>query len=346
MKADMEHAAENDRAFVDALRRRLYGMVVVLGGGLFLLLIVALGWFTLDQDRQAQAMSRHIAGSAMLARVEFMNRALTQYAVWDDPIEHVLIRGDKKWMDDTIGTYVFDELHVEQSFVVDAAGHLHYAMRNRLTDPAQMHIDPNLQRLAIDAARKASSVPLGQILLVDGRPSIVGIQKLAPSTGKFASYGDTGAAMVFVDYLDDPLILREIELTYALDGLRFSPTAGGVATGSIPLHNSAGGTIGWLSWDQYLPGQKTMKGLAPIIALLALSVAYVAAAIGGTVRSMVEEMLKDRRAADHALVRAKVALEAAQAAQGDAERMRRQLHEVENAHAELDALRRDPRRAA
>lgn len=208
--------------FATALRRRLLGLVIVLGGGLFLLLVAALGWFTLDQDRQAAAMSRHLAGSAIKARIESMDRVLTQYAVWDDPIEHVLLHPDHQWMDDTIGPYVFDELHVEQSYVVTADGRLLYAMRGRRSGPAEQRIDPGLRQLAAAAAGALASKPLGQLALVDGRPAIVGVQKLVPSTPRYAAYGDTRAAMVFVDMLDDEPVMRSIEATYALDRLRIS----------------------------------------------------------------------------------------------------------------------------
>jgi len=324
-------------AFGRKLRFRIIGLMLVLGGGLFLLLVAALGWFAVDQDRRAAAMSRHIAQSAVRAKIGFMNKALTQYAVWDDPIERVLLHFEPEWADNTIGPYVFDELHVEQSYVVGADGTLRYAMRGRKAGPAERRIDAGLALLAAAAARQPVSVPLGQVMLVDGQPAVVGIQKIAASTDKYAAV-DTKAAMVFVDMLDTPM-LDEIGRTYALAGLRLGSEPQDGATGAIALKGPTGRVLGWLAWDQDRPGRATLKVLAPVVGLLAIALALAAASLGRTVSAMVRQMLRDRRAAEDALVRARVALEAAQAAQGDAERLRLQMRELESAQADIAGLR-------
>lgn len=324
-------------AFARKLRGRIFGLMLVLGGGLFLLLVAALGWFAFDQDNRAAAMSRYVARSAVNAKIEFMNKALTQYAVWDDPIEHVLLHLDHRWADDTIGPYVFDQLHIEQSYVIGADGRLLYAMRGRKSGPDQLRIDPALAKIAIAAARRPDAPSLGQLLKVDGRPAVVGIQKITPSTDRFK--GDhPAAAMVFVDLLDAPM-LSQMGKTYAISGLRPGTGAEKGAASAILLRGRNGSAVGWIAWDQLRPGLTTLRQLAPVVALLAVALALGAASLARTVSAMVGQMLLDRCAAEDALVRARVALQAAQAAQGDAERLRLEMRELESAQAELAGLR-------
>jgi sensor domain CHASE-containing protein len=150
-----------------------------------LVLISALAWFAYAQDTGATLHAQRIASGALRARIAFMNRSLTQYAVWDDPIDRVVYHLDRKWADTTIGPYVYDELHIEQSYVVMRDGSLRYAMRDRQSGAAEQRIDPALARLAVEAARAPQSRPMGRIGLVDGHPAIIGVQKIVPSTERY-----------------------------------------------------------------------------------------------------------------------------------------------------------------
>jgi sensor domain CHASE-containing protein len=177
--------AEAAQRLANRLRLRVIGLLFVVGGGLMLVLISALAWFAYAQDTGATLHAQRIASGALRARIAFMNRSLTQYAVWDDPIDRVVYHLDRKWADTTIGPYVYDELHIEQSYVVMRDGSLRYAMRDRQSGAAEQRIDPALARLAVEAARAPQSRPMGRIGLVDGHPAIIGVQKIVPSTERY-----------------------------------------------------------------------------------------------------------------------------------------------------------------
>jgi sensor domain CHASE-containing protein len=312
-------------------------LVTVLGGGLLLLLVAALGWFAMEQDLGAARHSQRLAEGAIKARIVFTNRSLTQYAVWDDPIDRVVQHLDHKWADETIGPYVYDELHIEQSYVVLADGTLRYAMRGRLSGPAQQHIDPGLARLGIEVAQGLQSQPLGRLMEVDGQVAIVAIQKIVPSTNRYPPGFDSRAALIFVDLIDSRS-LAEIAQVYALNGLRLINGPGEDADPALELRSAEGARIGWLTWDAVRPGTAKLKELIPVVVLIAVAVAAAAALILRGMSDLASQMFLARRTAEDALVRARVARQAAEAARGHADRLQREMTEraeVEKTFAEL-----------
>jgi hypothetical protein len=144
----------------------------------------------------------------------------------------------------------------------------------------------------------------------------------------------------------DPRALAEMADVYALDGLRLGNGPGGGPVGALRLTAADGARIGWLAWDQGRPGRATLFRLLPAVLVLALAVAAGAAVVGRGVSDLVRQMLKDRKAAEDALVRARVALQAAQAARGHADRLEREMVERATVEACFAELRQETTRDA
>jgi sensor domain CHASE-containing protein len=336
----MDNLASEDAGygFEARLRRRLAAMFWLLTGGLLALLVFALVWFSWDQDRRALAMSERTASSAIAARLQGMARTVTDYAVWDDAYEHVVAGFDREWIDGNIGPFTFESLGFERSFIVDRGRSPIYAMHQgkplEFTDrlarlPAEIDA---LARNAIDDDAKA----VASLLMVDGKPALVAIDRIAPSTSRFAADPAKVRVLVFVDYLDAQ-VLDEMAEIYSLTGLATGVASDGEA--SVPLIAANGRALGAIYWRQDQPGEETLKLVAPVAAVLALLLVFAGSRIMALVNQTVDQMMVNRRKAEDAIERARLALAAANAAKGDAESARQQLAEIEFAHHQLERLR-------
>jgi sensor domain CHASE-containing protein len=329
----------NAGSFESQLQGRLNAAFWVLTGGLLSLLVAALVWFSIDQDQHARSDSERIAASAVQARLGFLSKTIADYSIWDDAYRHVVEENDRAWMDGNIGPFVFNSLHFERSYVIDDSGLTHFAMTGgKVLDSKAPGgtMPPEIARLAKRLGPEASS-PSASLLLLDGRPVMVALCRIAPSSEGRTADPARLRTLIFVDEIDRQ-VLGEMERIYLLSGLRAGPPDA-EAVARVTLKDKDGASIGALSWDQAMPGRAMLMSIAPIAAALALIVALAGSWLMRNVGRMVERMLDDRRKAGDAITRARLALAAAKAAQGDAAEARRQLEEVEAAYNQLEDLR-------
>lgn len=323
----------------ERLQGRLNGAFWVLTGGLLSLLVALLAWFSIDQDHRARAMAQRIAASAVEARLDFLSKTISDYSIWDDAYRNVVEQPDREWMDGNIGPFVFNSLHVERSFVLDDAGKAVYAMTDGkvLDTAAPGQVLPAEIAALVKATGKAVSKPSASLLRIDGRLAMVALCRIAPSSDGRTADPARGRTLVFVDVLDQA-VLGEMSRIYLLDGLK-SVTTHKAPAAHVVLKDRDGQAIGAIGWDQPQPGRTMLLSIAPVAAVLALIVALAGSWLMRNVRRIVERMLEDRAKAEDAIVRARLALAAAKAAQGDAAEARRQLEELELAHRQLEELR-------
>ncbi len=337
-----EIAGQGEGSFEHKLRLRLTSMFWVVVAGLLSLLVAALVWFASDQDERARTMSQRIASSAMDARLDFLSKTIRDYAVWDDAYANIVVKPDPVWMDGNVGPFVFNSLNFERSFLLDDKARTLYAMQDGKVFGAaqpQGRPGPAIEGLVRQAAADAKGAPFARLARIDGLPAMVAVGRVAPSTAGRSADPARVRLLVFVDFLDRS-VLDEMSRIYLLPGLKVDAAepAGGFA--AIPLQASNNQPLGALQWQQDKPGRTMLSLMAPIVLGLALLVALIGSRLMKLVHGMVERMLADRRKAEDAIERARLALAAANAAQGDAASARRQLAEIDLAHRQLEDLRR------
>ena len=323
------------------VRRNVTRLFIVLAGGLLGLLVAALVWFSIDQDRRALQVSQRIASSAVHARLDFLSKTTGDYSVWDDAYGNVVLRPSSEWMDGNIGPFVFKSLNFEQSYVLDAAGNSLYGMidgKVAARPDALAKLGPEARRLVQLVGSRAPGRPIATLVEVGGRPLMIGVGVIAPSTERHSFDPSRVRLLMFVDRLDQP-VLAEMSRIYLLEGLRVSAPAANTLAASIPLEDLATKVIGHLTWDQPTPGREMLATMAPVLGLLALLVALAGSRMVRVIRVLTDRMLRDRNEAVEAAARTRLALAAAEAAQGDAAEARRLLTELETAQRELKGLR-------
>ena len=194
---------------------------------------------------------------------------------WDDAVSHLYGRLDEHWAFANLsGKYVV--------YVVDERGNTLFSRRADGTiDPpirqaAPAAITKLLQRLPHDrVSADRNKGGLGIADLYRGRPALFGAMAVTPLQGKVRMPSDDMRYLVYVDYIDTPL-LKTWGGRFGIGQITLSATQGQSGIG-MPLRDAAGSPVAWFNWQAKKPGRDALADIAPamLAAVAALAMIFV-----------------------------------------------------------------------
>jgi signal transduction histidine kinase/ActR/RegA family two-component response regulator len=244
----------------------LVGALVV--GGLVLLA-------ARSQDRLAAEDSVALARSALRVEERGLTRLVTAYSYWGEAYANLVVTPDRGWAEDNLGAYLFQNLDISSSFVVDGDGRTRFAFRQgRQADlDLAAHTAGGLGVLAARARASASRPPVPEagLLAIDGVIHAVAVARIASDQPDQAEAPGPPAVLIFARMLDAGLLARLAE-DYGLARLRLLPAADAAAgPATLALTGPDGTLLGRLAWAAPGPGATIVEQLlAPLLAAVAL----------------------------------------------------------------------------
>ncbi len=263
-------------------------LTVLALAGMALAMMVGFGFFAvLEADHNSLIKQKAFVTAGIADEEADLVRQQTSVAVWDDSV--LAARDlDHVWMAENLGAWMHDYYGIDRVYVLDARGSPIHAMRGGETLAASVYggdraeIEPAVAKLRAamrDAAgRDGPPAPaVSGLVSVDGRPALLAVQPLVPSSGRVTQQPGSEYLHVVVQFVDDGVIAR-IAHQYRLTGMRLLPQlATGLPSASVPLLGESGVILGYLAWDRERPGLTLIKQASPALvdgALLAVGLLW------------------------------------------------------------------------
>ncbi|MDR7232377.1 signal transduction histidine kinase [Caulobacter sp. BE264] len=273
-------------------------------------------------DRTDAADDAALASRTISRTLDRMERELTSATVWDAAYEAMGATIDAEWADTNFGSYYHDQFGHDLTFVMRETQVVYAAKNGVRSDPGALNGFPDaVARYVADITGKArwarragrlstaGEVTRTGLLRIDGATYLVALASVTPETaGVAARYAGTPVVVVSARQLNAAFI-QQLAADLGLKGLALldQPPKRGPST---RLMDMQGASIGALAWSPQNPGLSLIRSIAPwiIIGFIVLAVA------GAVLMQRVAEALAKMEAARLALIAAKEAAEAADAA--------------------------------
>ena len=253
-----------------------------------LAMVVGFGFYAaLSADRNSLEKQKTFVAGGIADQVKELLREQESVADWDDAVINAR-RGDQQWMADNLGQWMHDYYGHDRVYVLDAADRPIHAMRDGETvAPAAFEADRSVIAASVAQVRallatnaQAGDPPaaaLGDLVSFEGRPAILAVQPLIPSSDRLAQAPGTEYLHVSVQFIDDELI-GKIAGKYLLSGAHLLPgLMSSITDASVPLVASSGQILGYAAWEQDRPGMTLIRKAGPALllgGLLAAGVLY------------------------------------------------------------------------
>ena len=258
-------------------RRILPGMVALLVVALAAA-AVAVVHIARRIDHDALEQSHFLAGKALQAQHDWMNRSIVDYAFWGDAYVHLNGQVDVDWayVQANLGPSLYRDFGYEAVLVVNPAGETLYSVLRGKLQPveSQQYLQHGLPELLARAhAAVADDAGVSALLWVDDQPALVAAAELTPGGTGIAADDGPASVLLFVDLLDAER-LEEIGTQYAIDQLRLDPA--GLGDGPNIQHTLEDGSPLSFTWTAPQPGQLLLWVTLPILAAVALGLGLLA----------------------------------------------------------------------
>jgi len=285
-------------------RQFLYPLTAVLVAAAAVM-IGLLVWLTVVTDTRESAREHEMARMLVASRLDFLKRNLSDYATWDDAVANLVIDVDEPWATDNIGPYLFEAQGYEHSFVIDGRDRTVYGSDGDQVTAASAEsvLGPTLRRVLADMRRAphGADVRRGGQVMVGERLAVFSIAAIIPHPGKVALPPGPASYLLLIDILS-PEQLTQLGRERGLVGLHFRPAMAAErdAAGSLGLRMTGSDQVGVLNWVAAEPGTTMRHRALPVLGLLILILAFVAARILRRCRTSIEQtrLAIERSAAD------------------------------------------------
>jgi len=241
-----------------------------------LAMVVGFGFYAaLSADRNSLEKQKTFVAGGIADQVKELLREQESVADWDESVINAR-RGDQQWMADNLGQWLHDYYGHDRVYVLDAADRPIHAMQDASTvAPAAFEEDRSViaasvaqVRAMLAAAARAGDpavAAFGDLVLFEGRPAILAVQPLVPSSNRLAQAPGTEYLHVSVQFIDDELIGR-IAGKYLLSGAHILPSLmSRITDASVPLVASSGQILGYVAWEQDRPGMTLIRKAGPAL---------------------------------------------------------------------------------
>ena len=250
-------------------------------------------WFvvlsTTRSDDRALQRETHLVGHVIDQEVAALAKQEDYYANWDEALT-ALKNQDMTWIDENLGSSLYDSGKYDRIYVLDPKLHPLYAMYGGGKAAAgkfegdRAAITPLVGKLRdIDAAGAISAYDNGNtdkvprvtdIATVDGRAAFIGIMPIVSDSGDITVTPGSESFVVCVRFLDAALA-KELEDQYLIDGASFTDQPSSLpGQASFAVKNAVGQTVAWFVWQPDRPGAQILNETLPSM-LGALAVAGI-----------------------------------------------------------------------
>ena len=268
-------------------------MAVALSAALYLTVNVA------AEQSDAASLAKERAGVQYV--ISNLNSSVAHdqenVTVWDQAVTEIEKGDDHVWLDSNLGSWMHQYFGHDGSFVVKADGSvaLEYLAEESNSRGSYAKIaavaDPLISKLRTrlvagerpDAEGRTLSISEGTLSIVDGRPAIVSVKPFISDSGQIEQVKGQEAVHVAVQYLDGNF-METLSRQHSIQHLAFAPQVDqttfheGYAHAS--LHDNAGRTIGYLTWQPFRPGMSVITATEPMLAAIAVILVSIMAVLG------------------------------------------------------------------
>ncbi|WP_442580542.1 bifunctional diguanylate cyclase/phosphodiesterase [Mesorhizobium sp. ASY16-5R] len=250
----------------------------------FVLVLAFSVYAVIGVDRIAVERQKTFVRSGLAEQVENLIREQQSVTVWDDAVLNAKA-GNQDWMAENLGEWMHSYYGHDRVYVLDDRNRPVHVMKDGHTLPPAafeeeaaavmplvLKLREQLDRTASNAGGSVAPAVAEDLALIGKTPAIVSVQPIVPSTDRVTQ--EAGAEYVDVSVqLIDAQLIGQIGQHFLIEGAVFS-AADPQVPASVPLVDSAGMTLGYLTWQPVRPGYTLVKQAAP--ALIAASLLGVA----------------------------------------------------------------------
>jgi len=232
--------------------------------------IIAVTLLVARSNEDSRKLAHAIIDGALQREIQQLGDGMVGTARWDDAVAHIYGGLDREWA-------VTNLTYPRDSFLIDERGRTLWATSN-----GGKPLDRRLDRMIPDALpallarlpktqKDAEARTTGETVLTlyQGRPAIIAAMALAPMHRPRAIPGDDLRSIVFVQPLDDALLSKWQKL-FRLGKIRWSPSAGTPQLNTLVLRGADGKDLGALSWPAPAMGRRALRGILPILVVMAV----------------------------------------------------------------------------
>ncbi|MFC3626613.1 EAL domain-containing protein [Vogesella amnigena] len=259
---------------------------------LLLLGLAGIGQIARSAARELDTASLRLIQQGLEQELQQQRRQLAtnlaDYAVWNDMALHMnATQPDLDWLNDNLTSSVYHNLGAQLVLLIDKERGVLLGRQHGILaqEPGQLLplATAQWQQLLRNADRYATanqySQPFSQLLLYSalneqsGQPEtrllMMSLQRISPEDNKQPA-GPVPRYLLFARHLDSNL-LQQMAATYGLSSLNLSfGPASPEQNDVLPLRNSTGQHLAYLSWPQLSPGEGLLQRILPQSLLLLL----------------------------------------------------------------------------
>ncbi|MEP6564940.1 MAG: EAL domain-containing protein [Mesorhizobium sp.] len=258
----------------------VFALAMVLGFGLYA---------TMQADHVSLERQKIFFANGLQDQIAAVEREQESIAVWDDSVINAKA-GNEQWMVENLSVWLYSYYGHNRVYVLDAANRPIHAMREgKVVAPASYGEDEPAVLPTVEKLRRMMSQPPAtsqtggpakmiaeDLVSLGGKPAILSVTPLVPSTSRLTQEPGSEYLHVSVELINDAVIGKIAE-KYLLAGAHLLPLSQPVGSAAIPLVDSHGVILGFISWDQERPGLTLVRKAAPALILAALLAASVLA---------------------------------------------------------------------
>ena len=251
-------------------------LAVITAAAFSFVLVFAFGVYAvISVDRIAVERQKTFVRSGLAEQVDNLIREQQSVTVWDDAVLNAKA-GNQDWMAENLGEWMHSYYGHDRVYVLDDGNRPVHVMKDGHTLPPSafdeeaaavmplvLKLRDQLDRAASNAGGSVTPAVAEDLVLIGKTPAIVSVQPIVPSTDRVAQ--EAGAEYVDVSVqLIDAALIGWIGQHFLVEGAVFSPADPQIAA-SVPLVDSAGRTLGYLTWQPVRPGFTLVKQAAPAL---------------------------------------------------------------------------------
>jgi sensor domain CHASE-containing protein len=237
--------------------------------------VVTFIWFSATtQDRIALEKSIEAVQTAIERRHAAIAANVTDYAWWNDAVQHLDLSLDEAWADVNVGAYQYETYEIELSLVVD---------RNNQTIFERLDGEPSevgafqllpggLDGLIRQARAAPTKSAMGVLPFRDGL-AFVAASAVTPYSPEEIQIPEGRIVLIFakaitqelLDALAEPLPLSDLRV--------MGPGESAIVATTLPLVSPNGDLLGRLVWQPHQPGREFLRAVTPALAIAIILIA-------------------------------------------------------------------------
>jgi diguanylate cyclase (GGDEF)-like protein len=241
-------------------------------------------------DRTAIAKQEAFVAQGIADQVKAVPHDQESVTIWDDAVERTRA-GDKQWMVENLGEWMYSYFGHDRTYVIDHKGKLVHAMRDGDTVvPSSFSGDRDAVAGIVSKLRgRLAAASIGrsgfpareeafhsETALVNQRPAVVSVRPIVPSTDRMTLPAGSEYFHASIKFLDRKAVVA-VGTYSKLSGMHYRTTPSSAGQEAyVPLMATNGKPLGYFAWTPERPGRTLMMQIAPAVAFASL----IAAGIG------------------------------------------------------------------